>query len=338
MNKRKLNAEEFAKKVDQEFNIDVTGYTDYKDRNHDIISNVIAGAPFVASLMPMTGVKANTIVELNIFSTDVTWSNADCVTGETGDNSVVEPRLVSAKRLTDRETLCLDKLDAKLPMFQAAGANNQELTWSDLFIQKKVEKNAYWLEKLAFQGDTTIVGATNNLNKANGWLKIADGETAVLGYYNTFSSFTVTNAIDVIDEAVMNRSETLRAMPIDELVILMDNMSFDILARAYTAAYGLNSTGVFLNTGAENQAGVRMMKDPNSGIMIQATHGLDGNGSIWLTNRSNMRYVTDLESDKDTVDLFFDKYHRALVSDIIFTIGFQYEFPENVVYLKYVAS
>lgn len=332
----KLKGEKLAQQMHQEFNIDVSGYPDAIERTTEIISNIVATSKFLSTLVPQTGIKANTQAELNIFRTDVTWSNADCVSTETGNNSVLEPRYITVKRLTDRELLCLDKLDAKVPQLQNAGANNEELTWSELFMQKKIEMNAKWLAKLAWQGDTTIVGATNNLNKANGWLKIMDGETADLAYYNTFSSFTTSNAISIIEEAVSNRSAEMYEM--EDLIIVMNNVNFDILARAYTAAYGLHNTGVFTDTGFENQAGMRMMKDPNSGILIVADSGMDGNGSIVLSPRSNFRFGTDLESDYEKVELFFDKYHRQLVSDIIFAMGFQYELPENIVYLKYVAS
>lgn len=323
---KKVTAEEFA--------LDVSGYTDFKDRTGEIIANVIAGAPTLSTLTPQTGAKANTIVELNILSTDVTWSNANCVNTETGDNTVLEPRPVNVKRLTDREELCLDELDAKLPMIQKAGARNEELPFAEKFMNLKVANNSKELEKAAWQGDTAL--PSGNLSKVNGWLKIADGETASLAGYEVFSTFTTANAIAHVQDMLAYRSEAMYEM--DDLILYIDQPKFSILSQAVIAAYGVAGTGMYTNLGQENQLGVQEFMFPGTNVRVRATHGLNGNGSLWLTNESNMRYVTDLESDKETVDLFFDKYHKRLVSDLVFSIGFQYEFPENVVYFKYVVS
>jgi len=312
-------------------NPDLTAYSDYVANTGEIIANVIAGAPTLTDLTPMLGVKANTTAQLNILSTSVTWSNGNCVSTATGESVVLDPRTVAVKRLSDRELLCLDLLDAKLPMIQSAGAKNEELPFGALYMDLKVKENAKELEKLAWQGSTSLV--SGNLSKADGFLKIADGEIASLAYHNTFATFTVSNAITVIQEALANRSEVMYEM--DNLVIFMDQPKYAILNQAIIAAYGVSGTGAFVNAGVENQTGVQEMIFPGTNVRVRATHGLNGNGSIFMTNLDNLRYATDMESDKESVELFFDKYHKQLVSDIVFAIGFQYQFPENVVYLEY---
>lgn len=312
-------------------NPDLANYADYIGNTGEIVANVIAGAVTLANLIPMTGVKANTTAQLNILSTDVQWTNGNCVATGTGSATVIEPRAISVKRLSDRELLCLDEIDAKLPMIQAAGAKNEELPFSALFMDLKTKANSKELEKAVWQGDTTLL--SGNLSKVKGFLKIADAETGALAYYNTFATFIVGNAITIIQEALDNRSEAMFEM--DNLVIYIDQPKYSILSQAIIAAYGVAGTGVFVNTGVENQTGIQQMIFPGTTVTIRATHGLNGNGSIFMTNESNLRYATDLESDKESVELFYDKYHKQLVSDIVFSIGFQYEFPENVVYLKY---
>jgi hypothetical protein len=320
---KKVSAEEFA--------ITVSGYTDYKDRSGEIIADVIASAPTLVNLVPQTGAKANTVVELNILSTDVTWSNADCVSTETGDNTVLAPRPVAVKRLSDRELLCLDKLDAKLPLIMRPGANNESLPFEELFINLKVAENGKMLEKAAWQGNTST--GTGNLGKVNGWLAIANAETASLAGYDTFASFTTANAIATVQTILADRTAEMFEM--DNLTMYMDLPKFAILAQAVLAAYGIAGTGAYLNTGSENQAGMNEFMFPGTNVKVKGTHGLNGNGSIFLTPESNLRYVTDLEGDMETVSVYFDRYHRQLVSDLIFAVGFQYAFPEQVVYYKY---
>lgn len=319
---------------EEAFNIDVTAYSDYISRPEEIFANIIAGAPTLAGIVPQLGAKANTTVQLNILTTDVVWSNADCVATGTGSETVLAPRDAKIKRITDREELCLDKLDAKLPMIQKAGADNTELPFQALYQNLKVSENAKLLEKAAFQGDATLTGSTY-LNKVDkGWLKIAESETSDLGYYSTIvaSAMTPSNIVATVQGAINQRTAEMYEM--DDVKVFLNLQNFATLQQALLALYGAAATGVFLNTGDQNQTGHLRFMFPGTNVEVIGTHGM--NNSIFITNYSNLRYLTDLESDMGSAEMFFDKYHRAFVSEIIYSISFQYEFPENVVYLKFV--
>jgi len=144
-------------------------------------------------LIPQTGIKAGSSTDLNILTTNVTWSAGDCVATETGDNTVLAPRNISVVRLTDRELLCLDKLDAKVPQLVAAGARNEEMSFSEAFINLKVAANAKELEKLAWRGN--VAAGSANLALTDGFLKIADGETGALAYYATGSTAVLADIV-----------------------------------------------------------------------------------------------------------------------------------------------
>jgi len=325
----KLKKDDIIKEI---FALSVSGYGDFVDRKSEIIANLICGAPTLESLVPMTGAKAGTTVELNMLSTAVTWQGGDCVTTATGTTTLA-PRSVAVKRITDREELCLDKLDAKLPMIQKAGARNEELPFAQLFMDLKVANNSKQLEKLAWRGSLT--GGTGNLGLADGWIMKAEAETSSLAYYSTITAFTNTNDAYIISklEAILtNRSDEMREM---ETTIWCSPAYFSIISKALRTTYGMNGTGVYTNAGAGNLEGrIQEMWYPGENVLIKATHGLSSNDSLFCTFQANLRYVTDMESDKENVELFFDKYHKALVSDIIFSIGFQYEMPEHVIYMK----
>lgn len=334
MNKIK---EKFLQDVEQ-FNVDVSGYSSdvYNSRSAEVISNIIASAPVLSRIIPQTGIKANTTAELTILETDVTWSTADCVASETGDNTVLFPREISVVRLTDREEICLDKLDKFLPMLNTPGAQNEDMTFADKFIEMKIKKNALEIQKLAFQGDTTITAG--NLRLTDGWLKIASNELSSLNYHRSVTNITgakITSgalALAAVQDLVANRSDAMYEMGADELVIFLDNHVFDLLAAKYLDDYGVNATGIFENTGYERQAGIRAMRDPQSGVLILATNGMK-EGEAFMTDWGNLVYGTDLESDKEQVKLFYSDYHEKVVSVIKFAIGFQYKYPERVSYI-----
>lgn len=314
------------KDVKLKFALDTTGYADFEGRASEVIGEVIASAPTLGMLVPQTGIKAGSSTDLNILRTNVTWSTGDCVATETGDNTVLSPRNISVTRLTDRELLCLDKLDAKVPQLVAAGARNEELSFADAFIDLKVKANAKELEKLAWRGSLT--GGTANLAVADGFLEIAKGETADLAYYATQTASTLSTIISDVREALDNRTDEMRE---NGSILFMSSAYASMLSQALVDANLFNYGQV-----SENEDGTMEFKFPGTNVKIKGTYGLSSDNSLFLTIEGNLRYGCDLENDKENVELFFDKYHKQLVSDMIYSIGFQYEFPEQVVFIERV--
>ena len=314
------------------FALDVSALPDYVDNKGEIVANLIAGAKTLGMLMPQTGIKAGSTERLNILSTDVTWSNGDCVATETGDNTAITPRDISTVRLTDRELMCLDVLDAKLPMIQAAGARNEELPFANLYIQEKVKSNSYNLEKLVWQGEQGV--GVGNLQFVDGFLALAaaeSGNLALDGKYGTgFPANFAADPIATIEAISAARTPELYER--DDFTVFMSLANYSSLAKDIRDTYGLNATGDYTNSGMENAT--QTMVFPGTNIKIVGTHGLNGVDSLFATYVENMRYGTDLENDKEDVELFFDKYHKQLVSDIVFSIGYQVQDPSQVMWVS----
>ncbi len=311
-------------KIYEKFALTTSGYADFEGRSTEVISNLIASAPTLAMLIPQTGIKAGSSTDLNILTTNVTWSAGDCVATETGDNTVLAPRNISVVRLTDRELLCLDKLDAKVPQLVAAGARNEEMSFSEAFINLKVAANAKELEKLAWRGN--VAAGSANLALTDGFLKIADGETGALAYYATGSTAVLADIVAKTRELINNRTDLMRE---DGSVLFMSSAYVSLLSQALVDANLFNYGQV-----SENENGLMEFNFPGTNVKIKGTYGLSSNNSMFLTIEGNLRYGTDLENDKENVELFFDKYHKQLVSDLVFAAGFQYELPSQVVYVK----
>jgi hypothetical protein len=312
------------KKIYENFALTPTGYADFVGRENEVISQIIAGAPTLADLIPQIGIKAGSSTDLNILRTDVTWSSADCISTETGDNTTLKPRNISVVRLSDRELLCLDKLDAKIPQLQRAGAMNDELSFSDAFMNLKIKSNAKQLEKLAWLGNVST--GSGNLALTDGFLAIAGSETADLAFYGTASASPILSTIIAdVRVALNNRTDEMYE---NGSVIYMSSANAAMLSQALVDANLFNYGQV-----SEDENGTLSFNFPGTNVKVKGTYGLSGNNSFFLTLEGNLRMGTDLENDKENVELFFDRYHKQLVSDIVFAAGFQYEFPEQVVYI-----
>lgn len=313
------------------FGLDVSAYETAIENPGELIADMIDNTDVLGMITVSTGHKANTIALKNVIDTDLVGSNSNCDVTR-GEETVIAPRETSMKRLSFGESICLDDLDEVLPMIQSAGAKNESLPFANLYIDLKLNKISNLLPKIAFQGDTSLL--TGNLRLADGWLKKMDAESASLGYFNDdATAFDATSAIEIVSLLIDNRTEAM--FEDDNLVMFMDQAKFSILRQALVAAYGIYGAGEFVNTGSENQAGKRAFYFPGTTIKVVSTSGLNGNGSIVLVNPTNLYMNTDLVSDKDNVDLFYDKKSKSLNADIVFTAGFNYDFPGRIGYLKY---
>ncbi|MCP4761465.1 MAG: hypothetical protein GY870_06760 [archaeon] len=261
-------------------------------------------------------------MDLNILKTDVTWSSANCVATETGDNTSLNARKISTTRLSDRELMCLDDISAKVPQLLRAGAYEDEITFSEALIELKVKQNAKQLAKLAFQG--SITGGTGNLALADGYLEIAKGESGDLAHYATTTGSTLSTIIDDVRVALNNRTDEMFE---NATTIYMGVANASLLSQALVDANLFNFGQV-----KEDELGYLSFMFPGTNVKVVGTPGMAG--GFFMTVDGNLRYGCDLENDAESVEVFFDKYHKQLVSDIVFSIGFQYHEPAQVIFIE----
>ncbi len=310
----------------ENFGLDVSDYTAYIENKGEIVADIFAGSPTIAGIVPSTGHKAGTTATLNQLDTGLVWQAGNCVSTVSGDTTL-SPRTVSVARITDFGDICVKELDSVLPMIMRAGANsNEDLPFSQLFIQTKLNKNSSELEKLLWQGDSA--SGVGNMSLTDGIYKIADGETSDLGYYSTFGGLTGTSAeiVTIVRNFVAERSEAIREA--ENVKIWMSNTDKEKLANALIDVYGIAGTGIFTNTG-ENTGNFNWI---GTDIEIVGTPG--GNGSLFMTVHDNIRYATDLENDMEDVDMWYEKKDDSLYHRLSFAVGFTYDYPSQVFYLK----
>lgn len=315
----------------QNFDLDLSDYTNWEDRRGDIITNIFAGSPTLGDLIPMTGVAYDTTVKLAILDTSVVWGDP-CGSPTASGPTTVSPRSCTPALLSEAEVLCPLQLKPILPMIMAVGSRQENLGGlAGAYTNLKINKNSNLLEQLAWRGDT---GGSGNLSKTDGFIKIALSETSALAHYGTFSSFTVgTSSAALIELAISKRTTKMR----NEICYMYVSESYyDIIRQTILTIWGINPTGNFLNSGDENQLGVQMMQWPGTNVVIKSTPGLNTDNHIFLTRNGNLRYVTDLESDRDDVRLNFNPYDNKVYYNLMYTAGFQYELPEDVVLLAKV--
>jgi len=316
------------------FDLTVSGTANIDRDKMDIIGDVIANAPTLEGIVPITGVKANNVVEIFSATVETALQSGDCPSAGTA-STVLAPRSVKAFRLSDIETLCQDKLDAVLPRVMTAGAKNEDLgTFQNIYMDLKVQSFAKELERGMWSG---VEGGSNvnpNLNIYDGYLEIAANETGALGSYDTFSGVTPANAIDTVREMWSSRDED--TLELEGWTLNCGIADYYTIVTAIVNAFP-STPQTFQSIGVENELGHMESYFPGLALRIKASIGFGSTGDLFMTpNTSNLSYITDLEHDKESAKITYDEVTDKMHFALKMTFAPQYFSPKAVVYRKKV--
>lgn len=311
------------KNFDLKFAFDMGGLGKWKDESSELITNLVAGGELFND---WNFIEGNTYKKpINVLDTTVSLQKGDCVTTPGGTVSFIQ-RDINVDLFTERKELCIDKLKPYWTgmKYQGKGANYDELEFESIIVEDLVSKIAKQKEVLSF------VGNASNPNEMDGLLTIADTETGSLNSYGTFSGITALNAVATVDAEIakhINNADIASA----PTVMYMSYSDAFLLSSALIKDYG-----DFLNREKDFMAGelIRFAYPKLPSVTIIGTHALQGNGSIFTTNVSNLNHSGDLIGDSDEIYTEASKFHQKYLMLVKFYFGVNYTFPENVTYLK----
>ena len=324
-----MNKKDFKKIIDENQLMkfgseDVSGISKWVDESGDLVSNIVAGGDLFAD---WDWIGDNTYTKrMQVLDVTPDMTNGNCVTTAGGTVSFTKRDIV-VDLFTDRQEICTDVLKEYFPAmkYQGKGAMYDDLEYSAEIVAEKSAQIQKLIEQLAFTG----VSATDG--EVNGILTIADTETGSLGDYGTHSALTTgTNVIDKVDTMVAALPDNI----VDkELIMYMSTKYATLCIQGLIESYGdyINRENPFRTNGL-----IRFRYPKFQNLTIIGTHGLTGNDSIIMTNGGNLKYSGDLEGDSGEVYVEANRWHQQVLLLTKFFLGFNYLYPENVVYSKKV--
>jgi len=317
-------------KQKEEFSLVVSSLEDYKYKSGELITSMLESTDVLSGIQWRTGYAGDTTIQLNLMSNDIRLSNTACEVGGTG-SATIAPRTVVMKNISDRLSICLQDLDQKLPMLNSPGANHQDLTFGTALIDNRLKELAKVNQQLLFQGNTST--GVGNLGKAQGLLQIAAAETGSLaGYLTASTSWTASTAR--IDLIIAEASETMQEAM--DTTIYLSVANFNLVRQGVLALYPymMGGTGVYLNGAYSDQIDKNAFVYPGTNFIIKGTNGMYASNDAIMLPYSEIYGFTNVESDMSGVDAFYDKVSKSFIVDTVYSLGFQYSNPGNVVYFK----
>ena len=309
---------------------DLSNLTKYTDELSQSLVNTTIMAPKTMNLVTVVqGVKYKTA--LKTISANPIFQAANCTFAANGASTLLN-RDIQVCPIKVEDKICLSDLEQYWPgqFMKAAGSQNEDMPRevAEAYLKEQGQQIAKNIEKLFWQGDTTIVGSTNNMNKCDGLIKILNAESGVIDYGTTSGSplqrvaLTSGNAISTVNAMVALIPEDI--LEAEDLTMFMSSANYQTLIQAY-----FNDNKYHFDVTGARAAGEFML--PTSPVKVVRIAGLSGNFQIVLTPASNIAFGTDLQSDTDSFKLFYDEKDDAVLFRAKWKQGAQVYFPGYVV-------
>lgn len=298
----------------------VTGLTGYLDQQarQDLLMKSILDCKS-ASLMTLQGdVKCETA--LHILNTDVTLQADGCGWNEAG-TSTLSNRTIKPAALKVNQGWCQKKLrDTWASHKIRMAANAQVLPFEEQFVLDLERGIQEKIEGMVWKGDST------NTNECDGLIKILDAATGVIVDTNAAG----TSAYNRL-KGVYNHMPA-RIVNKEDAVIFCSEADYREFIQTLVAAN-------MYHYDAKYGDGVYLL--PGTNVRVIAVAGLDGSDTGKADRMvggrlSNFFYGTDVMSDPEAVDFFYDQSEQEFRAAIAFTVGVQVAFPNEVVMGKQV--
>jgi len=285
-------------------------------------NNELAGELLVKSVIAGSTVEYVTVKEgikykepLNLQEVDlVIQDGRGCVTTESGSVTYTQRDLEVCQR-SSHDGLCLRDLDTKyIGLLGPEGSYPETYAfvqeYTDQLVKNFQKKNDIFLW-------TATTGSGDCVDGLNTLLASGSGVT-----YVSSSAPTSTNIGDIIDEQLENLNVDVQDR--DDLTVFMSIANF----RKYITWLRTENNYHYDPAAVENRGSLLSMMHPFANLRIVGTVGLAGSDRIVMGPARHIVVGTDLISDLDNFQLWYDINGDKLKHRIVTKMGVQVAFPD----------
>ena len=291
--------------------LDVSALNDF---NNEVAGKVVPKMVFegyTTSILPIQeGIKYEE--PLNIFEVDLQVQSGDCVSTPSGSFDATQ-RTIQVTQRTSYDGLCLDNLNPKYLGISALdrGSYNETFKLASVYTEQIVNQ-------MKKSDDSFLWNASNFGTWTSGSTAGVVVPDAATG---SVSSATI---IGITDALIENLSADVADR--DDLTIWMSVGNF---RKFITALRGLNN--YFFDPGSiSNRTGILQIAYPFQNVKVVGTAGITGD-RIALMPDAYAVVGTDLMSDVENFQLWYDINADQLKHRLKSKLGSQVAFPEYIV-------
>lgn len=272
---------------------DISNFSDYISReNRALTKTLFAGGDTARFALFMGGVKGTTSVPHISGAATLQAGNCKNPSGDT----VIDSVDITVKPFTVFEAFCEDDLQSKFPnTVLAPGSSNADRpeAFEEAIVETKVASINEALELHYWQGDTS----TGSYQLFDGFIKLIDADgNAIDGNTSSATSITKSTVKGLVD--AMYVAAPAKVKRSKDFVILVGDDVFDMYIAAEKDAN-------LYHYKPEHDNGVYPIGGGRG--TLQRVYGLDGTDRMFASKGSNFVVGSDVDEEKDTMDVWYDK-------------------------------
>lgn len=318
------------KLIKSKFDYDVSDLSAYVDeQREELLTRQVSEARTLQLINIQTGIKGSE--KLKLVNTDIEYQTGTCGMTESGDVTFSD-RQITVEPIGWMKGFCNEDLVGfwtQMGLRPGAQAQQSELPFQQVLTDFMLRKNAIELDKLIWKGNkSTGTGNLAFINGFNQFLTLGNGcvDLNVSGA----SAITASNAYDLFfdayeamqlaNSAVADAEDSVFFCGKETLTKLRRNM---IALNFFTFTPDLDP-----------------MTQPLFGTTktVHAVEGLNGTNKIRFGKRSEFVFGTDLSSDYDNFELWYEQKDDKLYIRSKFRAGVQVPFLDQIGVFDLVGS
>lgn len=288
-------------------NIVTTSLPAYVEQNRlPLLHDAVLGARTATLINRQSGIKGD--AALNIVTTDPKLQDGSTCAWNAQGDATLSQRVISTKPVEVMMEFCDKNLLGKWAEYQVRlAAGERSLPFEEDFTTDITRKVAKKVEDIIWNGDNDL--------SINGLLTFAAEETG-----NTVNIASGTTAYNAIKQVFMK----IPAAVLDKAKIFVGE---DLYRQFIQEMVEKN----YYHYAPSEHPDSNEFKFPGTNVSVIAVGGLNGSNSIVAADPDNLYYGYDVENADQSFDLWYSKDDKVFKLDILFNVGTQIAFPNEVI-------
>lgn len=304
-----------------DFSFNLAGLSTYTDEIGGLLlSESIVQAKTAQIGYVQAGVKGTQAI--NLLSSTLNVQDGSCGWNSSGSTTFTQ-RDITVCSYKVNESLCpADLNDYWASAFLNAGSYNETVPFEEQIAKLKQEQIAKFVEDKLWQALPASSGGTDCFVGFKGLFSTGQTVAEQINFVVGPTPPAVGDMLTCVDEVIIALPDAIQEK--DNLVVMMSMANY----RKYVIDL---RTANYYNFGAETRsAGVDfVVMHPGTNIEVIGVPGLNGSNAIVVGMKSELIIGTDLMSDSERLDIFYDRNDDEVRVRSNFKIGAQIPFPEN---------
>ena len=308
--------------IKSKFDYDVSDLSAYVDEQRDeLLTRQVTEARTLGLINIQTGIKGSE--KLKLVNTDIVYQDGGC--GMTPSGTVdFSDRQITVEDIGFMKEFCNTDLVGfwtQLGLRPGAAAETTEMPFQQLLVDYMLKKHALQLDNLIWKGDKTLL--SGNLRFMNGYNKLLTTTAGCVDLnIGGVTAITASNAYQVLFSAYEAMQAQNTAVSEDEDAVIF--CGIETLTKLRTNMINLNLFTFTPNLDPRTQPLFGTTK------VVESVPGLDGTNKFFFGKRTDMVFGTDLESDFDNIELWYDQTADKLYLRSKFRAGVQVPFLDQI--------